>query len=62
MDVDWRVIVFEILWRKSFAETQSPLSHNFPNDPGHEHNKQRLLIARKIGKTDQNLMMDVFKS
>jgi hypothetical protein len=59
---DWRVIVSGILWRRSFAETQSRLSHNYLVDPGHEHNKQRLLIARKIGKTDQNLMMDVFKS
>ena len=59
---DWRVIVFGILWRRSFAETQSCLSHNYPVDPGHKHNKQRMLIARTIGQTDQSLMKDVCKS
>ena len=59
--VDWRVIVFGILWRRSFAGTQSRLSHNYPADPGHKHNKQKLLKTRKW-KTDQKLVLDVFKS
>lgn len=44
--VDWRVIVFGILWRRSFAETQSRLSHNYPVDPEHEHNKLKLWEKR----------------